>query len=98
MSGNDYHQNVLRGKTLIMEILNAVKKGTLREPFYPNDIKKAVPGWANQTYHMFTWKHCLQNPDCETTALFYYMGDSLPKPRNPPYRKRKYRLLRKSDL
>ena len=63
----------------------------------PDDIKKAVGGWANQTYHAFPWKHCLQNPDCETTALFYYMGDSSPKLRNPPYRKRKYRLLRKSD-
>ena len=97
MSLNEFHRNVLNGKTLITEILNAVLKGNLREPFYPDDIKKAVGGWANQTYHAFPWKHCLQNPDRETTTLFYYMGDSPPKPRNPPYRKRKYRLLRKSD-
>jgi len=94
---NEFHQNVLNGKSLIIEILEAVIKGNLMEPFYLDDIKNAVPGWANQTYHVFPWKHCLQNPDCETTALFYYVGPNTPEPRNPPYRKRKYRLLRKLD-
>ncbi len=97
MSMNEFHDNVLNGKALITEMLDAVVKGILSEPFYPDDIKKAIPGWANQTYHIFPWKHCQQNPDCETTALFYYMGPNLPEPRNPPYRKRKYRLLRESD-
>ena len=94
---DDFHQNVRSGKEFITAILKAVEGGSLREPFYPSDIKEAVPGWANQTYHVFPWKHCLQNPDRETSALFYYMGDGIPEPRNPPYRSRKYRLLRKSD-
>ncbi|MBL7168220.1 hypothetical protein ISS40_06060 [Candidatus Bathyarchaeota archaeon] len=97
MSGREFHRNVLNGKDLITEILDAVEKGKLTEPFYPDDIKRAVPGWANQTYHVFPWKHCLQNPDCETTALFYSMDRNVPRPRNPPYRQRKYRLLRKTD-
>ena len=97
MSMNEFHHNVLNGKALITDILNAVVEGNLREPFYPDDIKKVVPGWANQTYHVFPWKHCTQNPDCNATALFYYMGPHIPEPRNPPYRKRKYRLLRESD-
>jgi len=97
MSMNEFHHNVLKGKDLITKILDAIVKGSLSEPFSPDDIKIAVPGWANQTYHLFPWKHCLQNPDSDTTALFYYVGPNTPEPRKPPYRKRKYRLLRKSD-
>lgn len=92
------HPNVLEGKDLIREISDAVVDGKLNEPFYPRDIKKAVPGWNDTTYKLFPWKHCLQNPNRETTALFFYCGLSVPKPRNPPYKDRYYRLLREDDL
>ena len=95
---NEFHQDVLNGKKMITQIREAVVKNKLIEPFYPSDIKKAVPGWANQTYHVFPWKHCLQNPECDTTTLFFYVDGKPPRPRNPPYRKRKYRLLRRTDV
>ena len=94
---SNFHRNILYGKQFINEILNAVKSGELKEPFDPYDIEDAVPGWDEKTYRLFPWKHCLQNPNLETTALFFYMGNSVPGPRNPPYKDRKYRLLREGD-
>jgi len=98
MKANDFHVNIINGKDFISEILEAVKKGTLKEPFYPKDIKKAVPGWGIRTYIQFPWKHCLQNKDLDTTALFYYIGEDYPEPKNPIYQNRLYRLLRNSDV
>lgn len=93
----DFHPNVRRGKEFISKILKAVIEGKLKEPFTPIDIQKAVLGYSPSTYKLFPWKHCLQNPKRKTTALFYYVGETPPKPRDPPYEKRKYRLLRSSD-
>jgi hypothetical protein len=93
----NFHQNVLNGRQLVQEILNAVVSGKLKEPFYPRDIAVAVPGWDEKTYKLFPWKHCLQNPNIETTPLFFYVGPGVPRPRNPRYEERKYRLLRVSD-
>ncbi len=96
--GKKIHPLVLFGKELIREISDAVIVGKLNEPFYPRDIKRAVPGWDDKTYNLFPWEHCLQNPSRETTALFFYCGLDIPKPRNPPYKDRNYRLLREDDL
>ncbi len=95
---SDFHPNVLNGKQFIQEILRAVRLGKLKEPFKPCDIKNAVPGWDEKTYNLFPWKHCLQNPSIETTPLFYYVGKGVPQPRKPPYKDRKYRLLRDDDM
>lgn len=94
----NFHRNVLSGKKFIREILNAVRIGKLKEPFYPENIRNIVKGYAEQTYKLFPWKHCLQNSNRTTTALFYYMGERLPKPRSPTYEKRIYRLLRHNDF
>lgn len=93
----DLHPNVRYGGNFISDIRRAVERGKLKEPFTPEDIRRAVFGYALGTYILFPWKHCLQNPGRITTALFYYVGKKPPEPRNPSYRKRKYRLLRNSD-
>lgn len=94
---NKFHKNVTNGRKLIQQILNAVRSRRLIEPFYPAGIREAVPGWKETTYKSFPWKHCLQNPNLATTPLFYYVGSGIPRPREPPYEERKYRLLRKND-
>ncbi|RLG60470.1 hypothetical protein DRN86_02435, partial [Candidatus Geothermarchaeota archaeon] len=88
--------NVICGRRFIKEIASAVESGRLKEPFKPDDIRRAVPGWAYQTYRIFPWKHCLQNPKRDTTALFFYVGDIGKE--LPPYEERLYRLLREDDL
>ena len=98
MNAEDFHQSVSDGRKFIQDILNAVKMGRLKEPFFPDDIKRAVPLWNKGTYKLFPWKHCLQNPERRTTALFFYSGKEVPHLRNPPYKDRQYRLLRENDV
>ena len=93
----DFHSNVLKGKDLINDIFKAVCNGKLVEPFYPKDIKKAIPDWNDKTYNLFPWKHCLQKPNRKDTALFFYCEEGIPEPRKPPYKERKYRLLREGE-
>lgn len=97
MDKQNFHSNVLHGKQFITEILNVVRSGSLKEPFYPRNIEVAVPGWDYKTYRLFPWKHCLQKPHSNDTPLFFYVGKDIPRPRNPTYENRKYRLLREND-
>ncbi len=46
----------------IKAIRGAVKSGALRQPFRAADVKKAVPGFAKKTYHVFLPKHRRGNP------------------------------------
>lgn len=50
----------------IKAIRRAVKTGTLKQPFRAADVKKAVPGFAKNTYHVFLPKHRSDNPDNQT--------------------------------
>jgi len=56
-------------KDLASQIYAAVRAGRLKEPFGPDDIRRACPGWAPMTYTVFLSKHRLGNPG-KTTELF----------------------------
>lgn len=53
----------------ITEIRRAVKNGRLREPFTPDDVRRACPGFAPKTYNTFLPKHRRGNPG-DDTELF----------------------------
>ena len=40
-----------------IEIVKAIKRGRLKEPFSNNDFKNACPGFGEGTYNAFLWKH-----------------------------------------
>jgi hypothetical protein len=48
-------------KTFAMEIYRAVRSGKLKEPFNADMVRKACPGWADQTYNAFLPKHEVDN-------------------------------------
>jgi hypothetical protein len=56
-------------KQFATEIYSAVRSGRLREPFDADTLKRACPGWAERTYHVFLSKHAVGNPG-KTTELF----------------------------
>jgi hypothetical protein len=56
-------------KEFASQIYSAVRAGRLREPFGPDDVRRACPGWAKATYTVFLSKHCVGNPG-GTTELF----------------------------
>jgi hypothetical protein len=56
-------------KQFATEIYSAVRAGRLREPFDADTVKRACPGWAERTYHVFLSKHAVGNPG-KTTELF----------------------------
>lgn len=49
-------------KEFASEIYAAVQSGRLREPFGPEDVRAACPGWAESTYRVFLPKHRVGNP------------------------------------
>ena len=55
------------------QIYAAVKKGRLKEPFGPDDVRRACPGWAQRTYTNFLPKHAVGNPS-KTSELFQRVG------------------------
>jgi hypothetical protein len=55
------------GHEVYFSIVDAVNKGRLQEPFTRNDFKRACPGFAENTYRNFLYKHAKGNPD---TKLF----------------------------
>jgi hypothetical protein len=55
------------------EIYEAVRSGTLNEPFNAAMVKKACPGWADRSYRTFLAKHAVGNPD-SNTELFVRAG------------------------
>jgi hypothetical protein len=56
-------------KEFASEIYAALRAGRLKEPFGPDDVKHACPGWAATTYTVFLSKHAVGNPG-KTTELF----------------------------
>ena len=48
------------------QIYAAVKAGRLAEPFSPDDVRRACPGWATTTYTVFLSKHRAGNPGKDT--------------------------------
>lgn len=63
-------------KDFASEIYAAVRKGQLKEPFGPADVKRACPGWAERTYSVFLPKHRVGNPS-GTTELFEQLPSGL---------------------
>lgn len=55
-------------KTFATEIYSAVREGRLAQPFTADMVKRACPGWAERTYHVFLPKHRVGNGN--TTELF----------------------------
>jgi len=51
------------------QIYAAVRTGKLKEPFGPDDVRRACPGWASGSYPVFLIKHRVGNPG-GTTELF----------------------------
>src|SRR4029077_5296706 len=49
----------------------AVKNRKLKEPFGPEDVKRACPGWAPRAYTNFLSKHAVGIPS-KTTELFQF--------------------------
>jgi hypothetical protein len=43
-------------------IVQAVKKGLLKEPFSQDDFRRACPGLGDGTYQAFLYKHRKGNP------------------------------------
>lgn len=68
----------MKSGRFIQAIRKAVREGKLNEPFSANDVKKAVPGFANNTYHVFLPKHRRENPG-GTTELFDRVSSGLYK-------------------
>ena len=60
----------------IIDIRQAVRDGRLIEPFRADDVKNAVPGYAEKTYHVFLPKHRKGNPGGET-KLFVRVSSGL---------------------
>jgi hypothetical protein len=53
-------------KTFASEIYAAVASRKLKEPFGPDDVRKACPSWALNTYGTFLAKHAIGNPGGNT--------------------------------
>jgi hypothetical protein len=60
-------------KGFARQIYAAVRNRKLKEPFGPDDVKRACPGWAEHTYNVFLPKHAVGNPG-KTTELFQRIG------------------------
>jgi hypothetical protein len=56
-------------KDFASQIYEAVRTGQLREPFSPDDVRRACPGWAPKTYRVFLAEHRIGNPG-KMTELF----------------------------
>lgn len=49
-------------KVFASQIYKAVKSGKLKEPFNAEMVKRACPGWSDNSYHAFLPKHAKGNP------------------------------------
>jgi hypothetical protein len=56
------------------QVYAAVRAGRLKEPFGPDDVRRACPGWPSATYTNFFPKHRVGNPS-KTTELFERVAD-----------------------
>lgn len=62
-------------KKFASEIYAAVHSGKLAQPFDAEMVKRACPGWADRTYHVFLSKHAVGNG--ATTELFKRVAPGL---------------------
>lgn len=62
-------------KEFATEIYMRVRTGKLAEPFDAAAVKRACPGWADRTYHVFLPKHAVGNGNA--TELFIQVGRGL---------------------
>ncbi len=51
----------MAGHKVYIEIVNAIRRGRLKEPFSNNDFKNACPEFGEGTYNAFLWKHRKEN-------------------------------------
>jgi hypothetical protein len=68
-------------KEFAAQIFAAVQSGRLSEPFGPETLKRACPGWAERTYRTFLPKHAEGNG--QTTELFVRVDRGLYKLKHP---------------
>jgi hypothetical protein len=66
----------IKVKDFASQIYSAVGDGRLKEPFGPDDVRRACPGWAVKTYTVFLSKHRVGNPG-KTTELFERVAPGL---------------------
>ena len=50
------------GHEVYRAIVEAVKRGTLKEPFSKDDFESTCPGFGKGTYNAFLDKHSVGNP------------------------------------
>ena len=62
-------------KKFASQIFAAVRGGRLKEPFGPDDVRRACPDWALRSYTVFLSKHAVGNPS-KTTELFERVAPS----------------------
>ena len=76
----------VRMREFATQIYDAVKDRRLKEPFGPDDVRLACPGWAPRTYTNFLSKHAMGNRS-KTTELFQKIGPgqyrTIPRLLNP---------------
>jgi hypothetical protein len=63
----------MAGHKVYFAIVDAVKTGRLKEPFYKDDFKIACPDLGHGTYEAFLYKHRLDNPG-GNSELFVQVG------------------------
>ena len=63
-------------KEFASKIYAAVRARRLPEPLDAEAVKRACPGWADRTYHVFLSKHALGNPG-KYTELFVRVAPGL---------------------
>ena len=52
----------MAGHKVYSAIVQAVKKGEIKEPFTQDDIRRVCPGFGDGTYQAFLYKHRKGNP------------------------------------
>jgi hypothetical protein len=67
-------------KIFASQIYDAVRSGKLSEPFNAAMVKRACPGWADNTYNVFLSKHAVGNG--ATTELFVRVAPGLYRLKN----------------
>jgi hypothetical protein len=63
-------------KEFASQIYAAVQDGRLAEPFGPEAVKRACPGWADKSYRVFLASNAVGNP-ARNTELFLRVSAGL---------------------
>jgi hypothetical protein len=63
---NSINEKKKKTGKLIQAIRTAVQEGQLEEPFRANNVREAIPGFAEKTYNVFLSKHRKGNPGGNT--------------------------------